>query len=147
MQETIGTLEWALNSLGWFLDHAGSKDHVDRWHEAYDPKGAMKAGCSVLAKLKEEKKQTHNIGIDELKKIIIKQGFLLDKIMSVCIDAGVAVNSFSEHGCRSLLKDIYIAWCEVSDEARSIFKIIDELEREDMVKRMKKQEETWRRLE
>ena len=29
MRELIQTLEWTLNSLGWFLDHAGNKDYVD----------------------------------------------------------------------------------------------------------------------
>ena len=55
IKETIEVLEWALKSLGWFLDYAGSRDHVDRWHEAYNPKDALSAISSAIAKLKEER--------------------------------------------------------------------------------------------
>jgi len=68
-----------------------------------------------------------NISLDELRKTTLKQSFLLDKMMSVCINAGVAVNCFSEHECRMLLKDIYYAWCEVREEYTPISEIIDEL--------------------
>jgi len=80
-----------------------------------------------------------NISIDELKKMVLKQDFLLDKIMSVCIDAGAAADNFSEHACRELLKDIFKTWCEVSNEHKSSLKVIWELEYEDMVKRNKKE--------
>ena len=59
MKETIEALEWALKSLGWFLDYAGSEDYVARWDEAYDPKGALRAVCSALTKLKEEKEASN----------------------------------------------------------------------------------------
>ena len=139
MREAIQTLEWALNSLGWFLDHAGSKVHVDRWHEAYDPEGAIKALHSTLAKLKEASKVTPDFSIDELKKIILKQDFLLDKIMTVCADAGSA-NDFPEHECRALLKDIFNTWREVYVEHEPLWKIVHELEYEDMARRNK---ERW----
>jgi len=80
-----------------------------------------------------------NISLDELKKIALKQDFLLDKIMSVCIDAGAAADNFSEHACRELLKDIFKTWCEVSNEHKPLLKVIWELEYEDMVKRNKKE--------
>jgi len=139
IREVTLTLEWTLNSLGWFLDHAGSKDHVDRWQEAYDPKGAIRAVHSALVKLKEASQITPDFSIDELKKVILKQDFLLDKIMSVCIDAGTAADNFSEHACRELLKDIFKTWCEVSNEHKPLLKVIWELEYEDMVKRNKKE--------
>ncbi len=129
MREVMQILKWSLNSLGWFLDYAGSKDHVDRWHEAYDPKGAIKALHSALAKLKEASKATPDFSIDTLKKIILKQDFLLDKIMTVCADAG-SVNDFPEYECRALLKDIFNTWREVCIECDSLLKIIRELEYE-----------------
>jgi len=139
IREVTLTLEWALNSLGWFLDHAGNKDYVNRWQEAYDPKGAIRAVHSALVKLKEASQITPDFSIDELKKVILKQDFLLDKIMSVCIDAGTAADNFSEHACRELLKDIFKTWCEVSNEHKPLLKVIWELEYEDMVKRNKKE--------
>ena len=39
-------------------DHAGNKDYVDRWQEAYDPKGAIKALHSAIVKLKEARGNT-----------------------------------------------------------------------------------------
>jgi len=136
IREVTLTLEWALNSLGWFLDHAGNKDYVNRWQEAYDPQGAIKALHSAIVKLKEASKVTPDFSIDELKKIILKQDFLLDKIMTVCADVG-SVNDFPEHECRALLKDIFNTWREVSNEHESLGKVIHELEYEDMVKRSK----------
>ena len=78
-----------------------------------------------------------NISIDELKKIILKQDFLLDRIMSVCIDAGTAANSFSEYACRALLKDIFNTWREVCNESEPMFKIIKEFEYEYIAQRNK----------
>jgi len=126
MREVMQTLNWALNSLGWFLDYAGSKDHVGRWHEAYDPEGAIKALHSAIAKLKEASKATPDFSIDTLKRIILKQDFLLDKIMSVCADAG-SVNDFPERECRALLKDIFDTWREVCNEDEPIWRIVREL--------------------
>jgi len=37
---------------------AGNKDYVDRWQEAYDPKGAIKALHSAIVKLKEARGNT-----------------------------------------------------------------------------------------
>ncbi len=129
MREVMQTLNWALNSLGWFLDYAGSKDHVDRWHEAYDPEGAIKALHSAIVKLKEASKATPDFSIDTLKRIILKQDFLLDKIMSVCIHAG-HVNGFSEYALRALLKDIFNMWGEIWTEHEPLCNIIHELEYE-----------------
>lgn len=139
IREVTLTLEWALNSLGWFLDHAGNKDYVNRWQEAYDPKGAIKALHSAIVKLKEASKVTLDFSIDELKKVILKQDFLLDKIMTVCADAG-SVNDFPEHECRALLKDVFNTWREVYVEHEPLWKIVHELEYEDMVTRSK---ERW----
>jgi len=80
-----------------------------------------------------------NISLDELKKMVLKQDFLLDKIMSVCINADAAADTFSEHACRELLKDISKTWCEVYTECEPMLKTIGELEYEDMVKRNKKE--------
>lgn len=138
MREVMQILKWSLNSLGWFLDYAGSKDHVDRWHEAYDPEGAIKALHSALAKLKEASKATPDFSIDTLKKIILKQDFLLDKIMSICIHAG-SVNDFPERECRALLKDIFTTWGEVWTEHEPLWNIIKELEYEYMVNKNKEE--------
>jgi len=80
-----------------------------------------------------------NISLDELRKTMLKQSFLLDRMMSVCANAGVAVNCFSEHECRMLLKDIYYAWCEVREGYTPISEIIDELGYECTVKRNKEE--------
>ena len=51
-----------------------------------------------------------DIGVEELKKIILKQDFLLDKLMSACINSDAVANSYSEYACREFLKNIYMAW-------------------------------------
>lgn len=78
--------------------------------------------------------------MDELKKIILKQDFLLDKIMYICIYAGPASTNFPEYECRAVLKDIDTAWSEVDVELRSIDKIVRELEYEDIIKRNSEEE-------
>ena len=67
-----------------------------------------------------------DLSVDELKRIILKQDFLLDKIMSVCIHAG-SVNDFPERECRALLKDIFDTWREVCNEDEPIWRIVREL--------------------
>ena len=49
-----------------------------------------------------------DISVDELKKIMLKQNFLLDKLMNACINSDAAANSYSEYACREFLKNIYI---------------------------------------
>jgi len=71
-----------------------------------------------------------DIGVEELKKIILKQDFLLDKLMNACINADAAANSYSEYACREFLKRIYMTWCEVDVGYKSLLKIIKDLEYE-----------------
>jgi len=79
-----------------------------------------------------------DLSVDELKRIILKQDFLLDKIMSVCIHAG-SVNDFPERECRALLKDIFTTWGEVWTEHEPLWNIIKELEYEYRAKRNKEE--------
>ena len=71
-----------------------------------------------------------DISVDELKKIMLKQNFLLDKLMNACINSDAAANSYSEYACREFLKNIYMAWCEVYVEHKPLIKIIKDLEYE-----------------
>jgi hypothetical protein len=80
-----------------------------------------------------------DLSVDELKKLVLKKDFLLDKIMSVCVSAGSAGN-FSEQECRALLKDIFNTWCEVYNEDEPTWEVIKELKYEEYKVRRNKKE-------
>ena len=79
-----------------------------------------------------------DISVDELKKIMLKQNFLLDKLMNACINSDAAANSYSEYACREFLKNIYMTWCEVDVGYKSLLKIIKDLKYEYITEKTEK---------
>ncbi len=124
----------ALETITW--------SEISRYSNKHDAQKRVEAKRSIrkfIAEMedKEEEEMMSSISIDELKKMVLKLDFLLDRMMSVSINSDYAARIFTEHDCRALLRDIFNTWREVNKEHEPMLKTIRELEYEDMVTRNK----------
>ena len=83
-------------------------------------------GCPRFSQCMECEVHTHEFvssnRLEMLETLARKLESLLERMLTICVDAGPASISFSELECRALLKDIDKVWCEVQREYASIWK-------------------------